>query len=392
MNHSKKTWRRTGVAAAVLASFAGSASAVQIDTESGWTGSWTTTLSAGASWRMEDQDRDLVPSNAAAFGMVDGDPASHPASGAGKRIGNLNYDKGDMYSEVYRFLTELRLSRGGTGLLISAKGWYDRQLEDGSTPWGNMAAWGDTRAAADPATRWNQPLSDRGAPTLSRFSGVYVLDAYVSQDFEIGEAYSQVRLGRQVINWGEGLFIRGMNLHNAIDVSAARRAGSEIKEALLPTFALQASADLPGGMNVEGFYQLVWEPSAIEYCGTYWNDQHATIDAIPGGCNVLEAAAVAATGNVATMEGPIAAVKQTEGEEPSKAGAWGLAFRFPVESIDTEFGVYAMNVSAALPAVTARGEVGPSGFVTLAGNAGVPGIEPATMQFNYFDNIKVVSR
>jgi len=389
MKQSNKVWKRKAVATAVLGCFAGSVAAVQIDTESGWSGSWTTTLSAGASWRMEDQDKDLVPRNAAQFGMVQSDPSAHPATGASKNVGNLNYDKGDMYSEVYRFLTELRLSRGDTALLISAKGWYDRELEDGNVPWGNMAAWGGTRPGADPATSWDKPLSDAGAPTLSRFSGVYLLDAYVSQDLEIGGILSQVRLGRQVINWGEGLFIRGMNLHNAIDVSAARRAGSEIKEALLPTFALQASADLANGMNVEGFYQLVWEPSAIEYCGTYWNPAHATIDAKPGGCNVLEAAALGATGNVATMEGPIAAIAQTEGEEPSKAGAWGLALRFPVESIDTEIGIYAMNVSAALPAVTARGQVGPSGFVSLAGNAGVPGIEPATMQFNYFDNIRV---
>jgi len=57
------------------------------------------------------------------------------------------------------------------------------------------------------------------------------MDAYVSQDFDVADAPSQVRFGRQVINWGEGLFIRGMNLHNAIDVAAARRAGSEISAA-----------------------------------------------------------------------------------------------------------------------------------------------------------------
>lgn len=389
MTRSNRTWQRKAVAAAVMACFAGGAAAVQIDTESGWKGSWTTTLSAGASWRMEDQDKDLLPNNAAQFGMVKGDPAAYPATGNGKKVGNLNYDKGDKYSQVYRFLTELSLSRDDTAVLLSAKGWYDDVLKNGDTPWGNMAAWGTQRPAANPATRWDKPLSDDGAPTLSRFSGVYLLDAYVSQNFDLGENPSQVRFGRQVVNWGEGLFIRGLNLHNAIDVSAARRAGSEIKEALLPTLALQASTGLANGVSLEGYYQLMWEPSAIEYCGTYWNPAHATIDAKAGGCNVLEAAALAANGNVATMEGPIAAILQSKGKEPSKAGAWGLAVRFPVDSIDTEFGVYAMNVSATLPAVTARGPVGGNGFISLAGNAGVPGVQRTTMQLNYFDDISV---
>ena len=35
----------------------------------------------------------------------------------------------------------------------------------------------------------------------------------------------QMRLGNQVINWGESVFIQGVNQFNPIDVPAARRAG-----------------------------------------------------------------------------------------------------------------------------------------------------------------------
>ncbi len=389
MRKVERKWHQKAVAAAVMACFAGGASAIQFETESGWKGSWTNSLSVGASWRMANPDNDLVPSSAASSGMVGGSPSSYPATGNGKKVGNLNYQKGDMYSQVYKLLTELNLKRDDTAIVFSAKGWYDQALKNGDVPWGNMAAWGGTRAASNPAQRTDAPLSDAGAPALSRFAGASVLDAYVSQNFDVGDAASQVRFGRQVVNWGEGLFIRGLNLHNAIDVPAARRAGSEIKEALLPTLALQGSTTLPHGVSVEGFYQLMWEPSAVDYCGTFWNTSHSTIGPKPGRCNVLEAQGLGAGANLTTMQGPIASIYQTRGKEPNKAGAWGLAMRFPVEAIDTEIGLYAMNVSAALPAVSARGVVGGSGFVSLAGNAGVPGVTPATMQFDYLDNIHV---
>ncbi len=385
------------VATAVMACFASEASAVQFETENGWQGSWTNTLSAGASWRTENPDNDLVPRNAATFGMVGGSPSSYPATGNGKKVGNLNYQKGDMYSQVYKFLSELTLRRNNTVIVVSAKGWYDQALKHGDVPWGNMAAWGGTRAASNPAAQSDHSLSDSGAPTMSRFSGVALLDAYISQDFEISDAPSQVRLGRQVVNWGEGLFIRGLNLHNAIDVPAARRAGSEVKEALLPTLALKGGISLPIGVSLEGFYQFKWEPSAVDYCGTFWNMTHSTIGPSPGRCNVMEAQGLGASANLATMQGAIASVNQAEGNTPNNAGAWGLAMRFPVEKLDTEFGLYAMNVSATLPGVSARAQVAAAttsplnvaGYLSLLGNAGVTSVTPATMQFDYVDNIKV---
>ncbi len=52
--------------------------------------------------------------------------------------------------------------------------------------------------------------------------------------FDIGDMPLDVRVGRQVVNWGEATFIQGINVLNPIDVSAFRRPGAEIKEGLLP--------------------------------------------------------------------------------------------------------------------------------------------------------------
>ena len=84
---------------------------------------------------------------------------------------------------------------------------------------------------------WPQAkLSDEGFEDEQKFDNIYLLDAYVYGSFDVGETDLQLRLGRQVINWGESIFIQGVNQTNPIDVPAARRAGAELKEILMPVW------------------------------------------------------------------------------------------------------------------------------------------------------------
>lgn len=84
--------------------------------------------------------------------------------------------------------------------------------------------------------------------------GVELLDAYINYDFDIGNMPAQVRVGNQVINWGESTFITGGNsVFSPIDVPALRRPGAEIKEALLPVEALYASVGVTDTVTVEAY-------------------------------------------------------------------------------------------------------------------------------------------
>ena len=38
-------------------------------------------------------------------------------------------------------------------------------------------------------------------------AGIELLDAYINYDFDIGNMPAQIRVGNQVINWGESTFI-----------------------------------------------------------------------------------------------------------------------------------------------------------------------------------------
>jgi len=100
---------------------------------------------------------------------------------------------------------------------------------------------------------------------------IRLLDLYISGDFDVGSLPVNIRAGKQVISWGEGTFIfNGVNVINPVDVSAFRRPGVEIKEGLLPVWALYGSVGLPFDLSLEAFYQLDWEPFQLDVAGTHF--------------------------------------------------------------------------------------------------------------------------
>lgn len=378
-------WQYTAIAAAVASICASPALAIEINTESGWTGALTTSISVWANQRAESQDRSLT-SQAAAPAL--GRPAGAPgfsSIGLSKGPGAWNYDNGDLYSSGVKFLTELTLAKDNFSFLGRVKGWHDHTLKEQNVPYGNRAAWGKARfplsgtkglVNAKAGERWNKPLSDTGADELQKFSNIYLLDFVGTWKTELGGNPASFRAGRHTINWGEGVFMRGIGQLAPLDVSSLRKAGADLKESLLPTWALSGSVGFED-FSVEGFYQLKWEPSTIEYCGTYWNVGHISASPNPGRCNVAENAGV--TADRLTDYNQIN-LPLLRGDKPDDAGAFGVAVRFPIEAIDTELSVYYQKIKATTPSLRWSGIKGPGNVFSLA---------TSSATFNYLDNIDI---
>ena len=216
-------------------------------------------------------------------------------------------------------------------------------------------------------------LSDKGFEDEQKFSNLMLLDAYVYGSFDVGDSDLQLRLGNQVVNWGESIFIQGINQINPIDVPAARRSGAEIKEILLPAWLAYANWGLSFG-SVEAFYQFEWNNTSIDSCGTYWSVTSAIISTRAGVCNsatafgnVLGTAApgtasplIAQYGSAPWLQANGLYVPLVKGKEPSNSGQFGLAFRFPIEKLDTEFGLYGMNIHSRIPVISSRAGTNPA--------------------------------
>ena len=126
---------------------------------------------------------------------------------------------------------------------------------------------------------------------------VELLDAYLDYSGIVADRPYQIRVGKQVINWGESTFVLGGNsVFSPIDVSAIVRPGSEIKEALLPVEAIYGSLQLTDDVTVEAYYGG-WEKfklpvggtpfagSDIANVGSNANGDFAFISGSPGGGN-----------------------------------------------------------------------------------------------------------
>ena len=317
-----------GFAAASLC-LAGPAQAVKFN----WgniEGTFTSNFSVGASWRTENADNRVIsPGNTEGVGQASSSTADD---------GNLNFDKGDMYSLLFKGVHDLDLNAGNFGFFTRVKYWYDDELANGNVPHGHAANGYEADAK----------LNTSGFQDLAQDKGFEFLDYYAYGSFDAGSMPVELRGGNMVLSWGESTFIQnGINVINPFDATALRKPGSEIKEALLPVGLIYTNVGLTPDLSVEAFYQYEWQRTILDECGTYWS----SADPYGGGCDFLTATANAPD---AGQVDSIFSIDRASDDEASDSGQWGIAARYFVESLNaTEFGLYYMNYHSRTPIFSA---------------------------------------
>ena len=291
-------------------------------------GAWNNVITVGAGMRMRNPDASLIGFNNA--NQYPG--ASSPVAVADD--GNLNYRKGDVVSAPATWLSDLELRwRNQYGLFVRARGWYDYELNQGGVPHGHI------NNGYVPGAR----LNDANMYRAEQFEGVQLLDAYVWGNWDLGDNRFSARLGRQVVNWGESLLYTGINAFNPLNLAALGRAGSRPEDALIPVGRLWGSFITREGLNIEAFYTYDWERSTIPPCGTFAGLIDSQANRGCFGANVaapLPDRAQYLLGVWAPVNAPI---------DGRKSGQWGVAARYFVEPLNTEFGVYYTRFNATLP-------------------------------------------
>jgi hypothetical protein len=293
-------------------------------------GSFVSNLSLGASWRTQDPDFGvLTPGNTDGKGRASSSTADD---------GNLNYDKGDLYSLLIKGVHDLQLSNDRIGVFTRFKYWYDYALDERDVAHGHAA----NDYAAD------EPLNTSDFEDLAQESGFEFLDYYVFGNLDLGEMPLELRAGNMVLSWGESTFIQnGVNVISPFDVTALRRPGTEIKEALLPVGLVYGNLGVTADLSMELFYQYDWQRTILDECGTYWS----AADPYGGGCDYLTA--TTSVPDAAQVDS-IFRIDRADDREAGDSGQWGVAFRYFVESLNaTEFGLYYMNLHSRTPIFSA---------------------------------------
>jgi len=294
---------------------------------------WTADMSLGNTWR-------TMNANPALYSKPYGGTA-----GDGNQDGNLNYAKGDSISSPITLSGEFQIKHDTFGILIGAKAWYDYTLEHETVPVGS----------ANNGFIPNTKLNDTGYASLSRFSGVAFNNAYMYKTFStFDDNPLTVKVGDQVVNWGESLFIPGINQFGAFNYGATHEPGATIKDLLIPIPQISANWGLGGGVSIEAFYQFTWVPNVAPGCGTFfspsdvYNCNNATTPLLGDAIGTQQ---VQLHGSP-LLHGLNFGVSSLQEKEGKNSGQFGLSSHYFDDALSTDFGIYYAMYNQRTPALS----------------------------------------
>ncbi|MDP9142540.1 MAG: DUF1302 domain-containing protein [Pseudomonadota bacterium] len=396
---SQMSGRMMGSLAAITLAYSGAAGALSFDL-GGTEVRLENLVTIGASWRMQDRDPSLIGKSnlnpQLCVGRVGDEPDSPIGNeGPGPREenfffgdtcsgtvedpefgsrnnyfvaqpggyqpngdnGNLNFDTHDIVHATAKLTTDLNFDIAGFNVFARGIYFFDSNYED----------FEETHA--DTTLEPYRTAYPDGSIDINGTNAQF-LDYFISKTFELDERLISVKLGNQVLNWGESGFIalNSLNTVNPLNQALLRIPGFDIKELFLPVGMLTVNAQIADGLNVEAFYQYDWEPFVLDPAGSFFSSadivgEGSTYTMLSFGRapqdplelyepwrNPDDPASVLGSRSDRTM---MRDFEYEKGLKPDNGGQYGLSLKSYFEDINngTEIGLYFANYHSRLPTV-----------------------------------------
>ncbi|MCX7172006.1 MAG: DUF1302 domain-containing protein [Proteobacteria bacterium] len=332
--------------ALVLACLSLPTGAVEFKPGDGVEGKVNATVTAGTMIRMGSPDPDLY---GALAGALVGRSAGQLAGNGGGS--DLNFQRGRPVSTVLKGVADIELKRQNLGFFARAMAWNDFELKNGNRAYGNSP------------NRFTQnvPLSDNGFAPEAKFSNARLADVYAFGRATVGlDTTLDVRVGRQVLNWGVSQFVAGgINGINPLNLPAQQRPGALPQEGKIPVGMISANLASGKDWGAEGFIQYEFLPSVLPGCGTFF----MTPNYVPTGCNYVS---VLPTINDPTALATGRYPKRSPDAVARDSGQFGLSLRYAVGGLNTDVRAYAMNYHNRMPSIRVTNANVAGGYGSLA--------------------------
>ena len=289
--------------------------------------------------------------------------------------GNLNFDKYDLVHGATKLTTDISFEVFDANVFIRTLALFDAQYDD------------LTQIHPDTTLQvGREDFSSAGKDVIAR--ELRFLDFFVSRSFEIADRFISVKVGQQVLNWGESGFLlaNSLNSINPADQALLRVPGFDVKELQRPLGMVTLNTELTYGLNMELFYGYEWEPISIDPVGSFFSVSDILGE---GGTHAMLSFAKAPEdpGQAYTPSGPDDTYQLTTrgtyipgdnpddpsyilnspssrtlqrnfaeeaAREPDDGGQYGVSLRYFAENLNggTEFGLYFANYHARVPSVS----------------------------------------
>lgn len=326
-----------------------------------------TTLTYGRQWRVDGRSKKIlggtVPqtyAHSSASSWAFKDYVQKMNSDDGSR----NFDKWDTTSSRFSGISDINISYKNVGFFIRPQIFYD-EVAFGEPNWSGKyapsAKGSNNQLAAgeiNSVDHWDNGYRNDSAD--ARF-----LDVYAYGTFDIDGHSLEMRVGRQVISWGEALMLQGgiAFAQNRMDANAATAPGVELKEIFLPTGAVYGSLAASENVTLEGYWQYEWLPTSLFPTGSFFEMQ----DFINGDRFIA--------GPYSNGVG-----FSRNAHDPSNNNQWGLGARYLLGE-GTEAALYIVNYTDKYPmfwAANGAAEPMPSAY-----------LQTSAFGINYFEDIRM---
>ena len=239
---------------------------------------WDTVMTAGVQFRIEDRNDRISTGSTGRPGDLSLDNLGNVIDNAfiiNSNDGNNNFDTG-LTSARVSFLTEADINFGNSGVFIRGKFWedfvYGQSTDMTQTSWESNNA----NPMFGPNGGYSTGFGEHnpGAKEYSK-QGFALLDAFVYTSFMLpNDQEMSIRLGNQVISWGEALLSGGglTTAINHVDAHIRNQPGLELKELFLPSNAILLQTSLTDSISIEAYYQFAWNPVTIDPSGSYFSE------------------------------------------------------------------------------------------------------------------------
>jgi hypothetical protein len=248
--------------------------------------SWKNKFTIGAGIRTEERDPSLlgklnVPGQQSMCVEDDclslaGDPAPNQRlvnSEGGYFLhatddGNMNYDKGDLYTALVKLNADLTVDWGEWAFKVSMVNFFDQANADFKDQHNNTL-W-------QPQTVPRLGEVEHRLAVRADFREVFAATSFPFLERDIGFS-----VGWQRLRWGEANLhlLNTLDVINPQDAVLARQPGLNLNELNVPTNMVIFSTELFGTVSGEVFYQLEWQPVRPEPAGSFFS----TSDVAGGG-------------------------------------------------------------------------------------------------------------
>ena len=389
--------------------------------------SFDSTFSVGSSWRTEDRNWndniakannlnngfDFSQYNAALNANPNSSTIWQGAGGYSANVdnGNLNFDAGDSFSQLIKGSHDLHIQYGNMGVFVRGMYYYDFAMMNSDRAWDNQLS-GNANDPCDDSEAKKQVCAD-----------VRLLDAYVYGDFEVGDMPLSVRVGQQVISWGESTLMgHGISEINPVDIARLKAPGAELKEAFIPFGAVWGSLGVTENFNIEAFYQYTWEKTILPPPGSYFStndfagdgghhnnvqlgfsgNPDMDVNFLMAGINQIgdmlrsgDPATMAAAGR-AYLAYPTKITLRSPGKsaewEPDDGGQYGLRLSWYLPELnETELSLYYVNYHSRRPLFS--GQTADFNAATIGADLGYIATNPITVEnlydLNTFSQVKL---